>query len=247
MQLEGHVALVTGGARRVGRAIVLELARAGCDVVVHFHRSQADAERVVGEVRAMGRRAEAVSAALEEASAWESIVARAVEAFGRLDILVNNASEFLTGAADTLEGFDPRAWERMLRVNLVAPMGLCHHAAPHLASNGNGRIVNLLDVAVDRPWSNHLAYVASKAALTAMTRALAKALAPNVRVNGVAPGIAVFPESYDEEMRRALVERVPLKRAGTPEDIARTVRFLVESGDYITGEVVNVDGGRTLV
>lgn len=246
MELLGKVALVTGGARRVGRAIVLELACAGCDVVVHFDRSRDEADTAAGEVRAMGRRAVSVAAALEDAAAWKSIVDCAVGAFGRLDVLVNNASTFVTDASDTLEAFDPDRWERMLRVNLLAPMGLCHHAAPHLAANGAGRIVNLLDIAAERPWSTHLAYVSSKAALAAMTRALAKALAPGVCVNGIAPGIAVFPESYDEELRRALVERVPLKRAGTPEDIARTVRFLVESGDYITGQIVNVDGGRSL-
>ena len=246
MELVGKVALVTGGARRVGRAIVLELARAGCDVVVHLGRSQDDADSVVDEIRAMGRGAVSVSAPLEEPAAWKAIVDRAIGAFGRLDVLVNNASAFLTDAPDTLEAFDPQLWERMLRVNLLAPMGLCHHAAPHLSANGNGRIVNLLDIAVERPWSTHLAYVASKAALASMTRALAKALAPRVCVNGVSPGIAIFPEAYDEELRRELVEKVPLKRAGTPEDIARTVRFLVESGDYITGQIVNVDGGRSL-
>lgn len=246
MELLGKVALVTGGARRVGRAIVLELARAGCDVLVHFDRSREEAETAAGEVHAMGRRALCVSGALEERASWKAIVEQAAGEFGRLDVLVNNASAFEAEAPDKLEAFDPDRWERMLRVNLLAPMGLCHHAAPHLAANGAGRIVNLLDIAADRPWSTHLAYVSSKAALAAMTRALAKALAPGVSVNGVAPGIAVFPETYEEALRRTLVDRVPLKRAGTPEDIARTVRFLVESGDYITGQIVNVDGGRSL-
>jgi pteridine reductase len=135
----------------------------------------------------------------------------------------------------------------MLRTNLTAPVGLSHFAAPHLAAHGMGKIVNLCDISSEHPWANHLAYCTSKAALVAVTKALAKALAPTIQVNGVSPGIAEFPDAYSDDTRRKLIAKVPLGRAGAPEDIAKAVRFLVESGDYITGQIIPVDGGRGLV
>jgi len=252
MQLSGTVALVTGGAKRVGRAIALELARSGCDVAVHYRRSQADAEAVVALANELGRRAIAVDGDLTDPAAWPRIVQRTVEGLGRLDVLVNNASMFLPlpvpGApGDSLDGFDPVLWDEMLRTNLTAPVGLCHHARRHLAAKGMGKVVNVCDIAADRPWPDHLAYCVSKAGLVAVTKALARALAPEVQVNGVAPGIAVFPDAYSNELRRQLVGRVPLGRPGTPEEVALLVRFLVESADYITGQIVPIDGGRSLV
>lgn len=241
------VALVTGGAKRVGRAIVLELARAAYDVSIHYHRSHREADALVSEVQALGRRAIAVAGDLADPASWPELVARTIDALGRLDVLINNASLFLTPTPDTLAGFDGDAWARMLRVNLIAPVGLCHHAAPHLAAHGQGCVVNLCDISAERPWPEHLSYAASKAGLAAMTKALARELAPAVRVNGVAPGIAIFPESYSSELRETLIGRVPLKREGAPEDIARTVRFLCETGSYVTGQVINVDGGRSVV
>lgn len=245
--LEGTVALITGGAKRVGRAIALELARAGCGIAVHYRESRREAEQLAVELAAWGQRAVAVPGDLGDASRWPAIVQQTVDGLGRLDILINNASVFLTEKPDTLDGFDPALWDMMLRVNLTAPVGLSHHAYPHLRASGRGRIVNLLDASADRMWPNHLAYCASKAGLAAMTRGLARALAPDVRVYGVAPGIAVFPEAYDGELRERLTARVPLGREGTPGEVARLVRFLVESGDYITGETIRIDGGRHLL
>ena len=135
----------------------------------------------------------------------------------------------------------------MLRVNLTAPVALAYHAQKHLAARGRGRIVNLCDISAERPWSTHLAYCASKAGLVAATKALAKALAPRITVNGVAPGIAEFPDEYSERTRQDLIAQVPLRRAGTPEEVAQLVRFLVESGDYLTGEIIAIDGGRGIV
>ncbi len=246
MELAGKVALVTGGAKRVGRAIVLELARGGCDVVIHYRRSAAEAQDVVAEVEALGRRGATVAGELSDPASWPAIVSEGVRSFGRLDILVNNASIFLTDKPDTLAEFDVATWDNILRTNLTAPVGLCRHAFPHLSAHGVGKIVNLCDISAERPWASHLAYCASKAALVAVTKALAKALAPTVLVNGVSPGIAEFPDSYSQELREKLIAKVPLRRAGTPKDVARVVRFLVESGDYVTGQVVCVDGGRSL-
>lgn len=241
---ETPVALITGGARRVGCAIALELARAGHDVAIHYRSSEVDALRTVKEIEGFGRRAVAIKAELEYPSAWPVLIDETVRRLGRLDALINNASQFLTDKPDTLDAFDLGSWERMLRVNLVAPVALAHHAAPRLAFGGRGCVVNLLDAGLDRPWPAHLAYFASKSGLASMTKALARALAPAVRVNAVAPGIAVFPESYDDRTRQTLVSRVPLGREGMPEDVAGAVRYLVMEGTYITGETIVVDGGR---
>lgn len=246
MRLKDTVVLVTGGAKRVGRALSLAFARGGCDVAVHYRASQQQAEQVVQEIRDMGQHAVAVRGELGESADWPQIIQRTVDQLGRLDVLVNNAAEFLGETADTIDGFDPGLWDRMLRVNLLAPMGLAHYARPHLEAGGQGKIINLCDISSDRPWPDHLAYCCSKAALSALTKGLARALAPGIQVNGVAPGIAVFPDQYSEELRSRLIRQVPLGRAGTPEELARFVRALIESGDYITGEIVRFDGGRSL-
>ncbi len=247
MKLEGSVALVTGGAKRVGRAIALALADAGCDVAIHYHRSRDEAEELRGLLTELGRRAVVVEGDLVDPSSWPAIVEQAVAGLGHLDILINNASLYQTEAPDTLEGFDHAQWERLLRTNLVAPMALCHAARTHLAARGRGHIVNLCDIAAERPWPGHLAYCASKAGLVCLTKALARAMAPQVCVNGVAPGIAVFPDEYSEEKRKRLTQPVPLGREGTPQEVADLVRFLVSQGDYITGQVIPIDGGRGLV
>jgi len=241
-----RAALVTGGARRVGRAIVLELARGGCDVAVHYRRSRAEAQTLVEEVRGLGRRAIAVEGDLSRAEDCPRIVQDTVDQLGRLNILVNNASVFHTDGKDTLAEFDARRWRSTLETNLISPVALCQAAQSQLQSNGKGKVVNLCDISAERPWPDQLAYCASKAALAAVTRALAKAMAPLVQVNGVAPGIAVFPEEYSPKLRERLIAKVPLKRAGTPQEIARLVRFLVEEGDYITGQIIAIDGGRSV-
>lgn len=243
MNLEGAVAIVTGAARRVGRAIALHLARRGCDIALHYHRSSDDAESLAGQIREIRRRCLLVQADLAKPESWSRIVDETVNGLGSLDILVNNASIFAPMAGD---GFDLAQWQHTMQVNLTAAAALCHHAAPHLRKTGNGKIVNITDIAAEKPWSHHIAYCASKAGLVNLTKALAKALAPDVQVNAVAPGIAIFPEDYDETTRARLIDKVPLKRAGTPEDIAAAVGFYCADGDYITGQVVAVDGGRSV-
>lgn len=247
MNLEGTAALVTGGARRVGRAISLELAQAGCDIAVHYGTSEKEARTLVETLRRQGRNAVMVQGNLADPSSWPAIVGKTVESLGRLDVLVNNASVFLTDRPDTIDDFDANLWEDMLRVNLIAPAGLAHHARPYLQTHGRGRIINLCDIAADRPYPEHLAYGCAKSGLVSLTKALARALAPSITVNGISPGIALFPESYENRLRESLIAQVPLKRAGTPNDIASAVRFLAETADYMTGQVINVDGGRSVV
>ena len=241
------VALVTGGARRVGRAIVEELASAGYRIAIHCHRSVAEAHELAASLSGSGVRAGVVQGDLADRASWPRIVRSVVDQLGRLDVLVNNASLFLTDRPDRAEEFDPDLWDRMFRVNLLAPVSLACHARPYLEASGRGAVVNLADAGTERSWPDHLAYCASKAALVNVTRGLARALAPSVRVNAVAPGIAEFPEAYTPELRESLVKRVPLGRPGTAQEVARLVRFLVDGAPYITGQVVNIDGGRSVV
>lgn len=244
MDLNGKVALVTGAARRIGRAITLRLARGGCDVAVHFGRSLDEAEETARQCRAMGSRAAVFQANLADIAATQALVPRVVEELGRLDVLVNNASIFeAMGVAD----FDPARWELTQRINVTAPMILTHAAAAVFAKQGGGgRIVNLCDSATARPWRGHLAYLASKGAMDTLTRALARALAPGVNVVGIAPGVAAWPDHYDEALRERVTARIPLGRPGAPEDIAAVVHFVLAEGDHITGSILNVDGGMHL-
>jgi pteridine reductase len=243
MDLKGRVVLVTGGARRVGRAIALRLAEAGCSIAVHYATSRREAEETVARCREKNVEAEAFIADLAQAPACTRLVGEVLARFGRLDILVNNASTFETM---TLDDFDVEKWDHTLRVNLTAPMALVHAARESLRAN-RGRVINLCDIATQRPWPDHLAYITSKGALETLTRALARALAPEVNVVGIAPGVAAWPDHYDEATRSRLLARVPLRRSGAPEDVAHLVHFLLREGDYITGAILPIDGGRHVV
>lgn len=242
-----RIALVTGGARRVGRAVSLELARAGCDVAVHYRRSREQAQELVAIIRDLGTRAVAVEGDLTNSECADGLIRAVVEQLGGLTILINNAAAFDADGSDDLARFEPRRWREMFEVNVIAPVALCAAAHPHLRASGDGCIVNLTDISADRPWPAHLAYCASKAALSNLTQSLARAMAPEVRVNAIAPGIAVFPESYPTEQRNSLVAKVPLQREGTPQDIAAAVRALVFDLTYTTGQIIAVDGGRSIV
>lgn len=243
MKTNNPVALVTGAARRVGRSIALELARAGCDLIVHYNESRDDALSLAEEIQRITQRCHLVQGDLAEPQSWPRIISEGVDAVGRLDILVNNASVF---EPMKLDEFDVDKWDRTMRINLTAVVALCHHAAPHLTQSGQGRIVNITDISAAAPWRKHLHYCASKAALENLTKALARELAPKVTVNAVAPGIAQFPTDYDEAQQARLIEQVPLRRAGTPQEIAQAVRFLCTEAAYITGQVLTIDGGRCI-
>lgn len=237
------VALVTGGAVRVGRAIVMELARAGCDVVVHYRRSRAQAVAVVDAVRATGRRAEALGADLADPEAIRTLFAEVDRRFGRLDVLVNSAAVFRRTPLDTL---DEAAFDFHVATNLKAPYLCSIEAGRRMTAAGSGAIVNVTDVAAERPFKNHIPYCVSKAGLVMLTRGLAKALAPAVRVNAVGPGTVLFRDDESDDQRRAVIARIPMGRVGTPEDVARAVRFLALEAGHVTGQILLVDGGRSL-
>lgn len=249
---EKPVALVTGGALRVGRAICLALARGGCGVRFTFRSSEAEAATLSRELAAItgDESHAALRLDLENASAVEVFAGEFASREGRLDVLVHNASEY---GATPLESLTAEQTERMYRVNALAPLLLSRGLAAMLSRSdrpGGGAIVCLCDIhASERPRKNQVAYAMSKAALVQMVRCLAVDLAPRVRVNGVAPGVVAFPESgpeSDPEMQRRYLSRVPLGRSGTPEDAAEAVRWLALDAAYTTGQIVRVDGGRWL-
>ncbi len=242
MAEEPRIALVTGAAKRIGRAIAVCLAEDGCDVAIHCHTSPEEAEVTAGLVRERGRRTVVLTADLSDGKAAAALAGRTVEALGGLNILINNASEF---EAMRLEDFRLDTWNATLAVNLTAPMIVSRAAYPHLRARG-GQIVNLLDISAERPGPEHLAYSVAKAGLSNLTLALAKAMAPDVRVNGIAPGAALAPEGADRAAIKAITRRVPAMRLGSAEEIAVAVCFMASHASYVTGSVLNVDGGRSI-
>lgn len=243
MDLNGKVALVTGGGRRVGRALALALAREGADVVVNYFRSAAEAEATAAEIVALGRRAIAVHADVSVRAEVLRMVRTVADTFGRLDVLVNNASTF---EQVPLLGVEEELWDRVLAVNLKGPFLLSQAAEPLLRRDGGGVIINIADLSAFQPWPSYAPHAVSKAGLVHLTRVLARALGPDIRANCIAPGTVLPPEDYTEEQIRTSRDRTVLQRIGSPEDVARALLYLVGS-DYVTGEVVVVDGGRMLL
>jgi NAD(P)-dependent dehydrogenase (short-subunit alcohol dehydrogenase family) len=238
------VALVTGGARRLGRRIVLALARNGFDVAIHHGHSPADAERLAGEVRVLGARAEIVTADLREAAAAREVVVRAVDRFGRLDAFIGNAGVY--PEATTFDRVTEELWDDTFAVNLKSQFFAAQAAAESMiASQCSGRIVFLASLGGMQIWRDRLPYNVSKAALIAMTRALARALAPRgIAVNAVAPGHIEQEEPGAESGIKA--SAIPMGRYGTADDITRAVIFLARDATYVTGQTIVVDGGRHL-
>ena len=240
----GKTVLITGAARRVGESITRELHEAGACVVVHYHTAAVAAARLVDEMNASrAGSALCLQADLRDHGALTSLVDQTVAHFGRLDGLVNNASTFF---ATPLDAISEAAWDDLVGSNFKAPLFLTQAAAPHLA-RARGAVVNIADIHAERPLPGYPLYCAAKAALLGLTRALAVELAPDVRVNAVAPGPVLWPDDamFDEVSRARIVDHTLLKRAGSPRDVARAVRFLFNDAPYVTGQVINVDGGRT--
>lgn len=243
MEITGRGALVTGAARRIGRAIALALAERGANVVVHYHHSEEEAQATVREIQARGVRALALRADLSDVSQIEGLIENAARFLGRLDILVNNASVFFrTPFGSTTE----EQWDLHLDVNLKAPFFCAQYAARIMREGGGGKIINIADWAGFRPYVGYIPYCVSKAGLIALTQVLARTLAPTILVNAVAPGPVLLPEEYGEEEVRAILAGTPLKRLGSPEDVVRAVLFLIEGSDFITGHTLVVDGGRLI-
>jgi NAD(P)-dependent dehydrogenase (short-subunit alcohol dehydrogenase family) len=241
MSLDGKLILITGAAKRVGRELVLAVAHAGADVVVHYGHSQDEALRLCAEVQALGRKAYSMQADLSDPAQVSRVVPEACE-HGRLFALVNNASVFRPRSWATTSLED---WEHHLMVNLTAPFLLSQAFARQVPPDGAGRIVNLLDWRALRPAADHLPYTISKAALAALTRSLAAGLAPNISVNGLALGAALPPSSG--KAPADILDHVPAGRWAEMDEVGQTLVFLLDGPAYITGEIIHVDGGRHLV
>jgi pteridine reductase len=243
MDLDGRVAMVTGGAVRLGKALALALAKEGARIVVHYHASSAEAAETVAEIRALGTDAVSLQADLAQSGEAPALIARAVAHFGGVDVLINSAAVFeAAGVAQTTEA----GWDRHFDLNLKAPFFLSQAFAAHVGSQRPAHIVNIADWRGVRPDLDHLAYSLSKAGVLTMTRALALALAPNVQVNAIVPGAILPPPGKDRSYLEQLAGGIPLRRVGSPDEIARTLIYLLES-DFVTGEAIFVTGGEDLV
>jgi NAD(P)-dependent dehydrogenase (short-subunit alcohol dehydrogenase family) len=227
----------------VGRAIAHELAGRGAHLIVHYNTSEAPAARTVAELEARGVRAFALRADLSRAADVAALVREAETRSGGVSVLVNSASNYLRVPFEQLT---EEVWDLSLDVNLKAPFLLAWHLGRAMRARGAGRIVNVADWAGERPYDDYLPYCVSKAGVVCLTKALAKALAPEVHVNAVAPGPVLLPSDVGPSEREAIVRATPLKRIGTPEDVARCVRFLAEEADFSTGAIYLVDGGRLI-
>jgi pteridine reductase len=240
-RLDGSVALVTGGGRRIGRAISLGLAAQGARVAIHYRRSKSDAEQVAAEIVRGGGEAVAIQRDLTEVADIAGLFDKVHGQFGRLDILVNNAAQFYaTPLGDTTEA----QWDESFDSNLKSQFFCAQHAAPLLRQSGRGRIINIGSLGGLMAWPKYTAYCVSKAGVNMLTRCLARALAPSITVNAVAPGTISFPDD-SPELAEAYERRAPLARTGRPEDVVDAVLYLAHA-EFVTGEVLVVDGGRSI-
>ncbi len=241
--LRNQVVLVTGAGKRIGRAIALTLGRAGASVVVHYHRSKREAEATAREIRAMGVESMAVRADVSRPAQVQAMFRAVDKRFGRLDLLVNNAGVFFPGRWDKL---NERDWDRILGANLKGPFFCAQAAARVMLRGQGGHIINISSLGGLQAWPGYMHYCASKAALIMLTRCLAKALAPHIRVNSVAPGTILFPGEERDPQIKKLIRATPLQTAGRAEDIASAVLYLATSAEFINGQILAVDGGKSI-
>ena len=235
--------MITGGARRVGAEIARTLHAAGANVFIHYRASAAAAIALAGDFNGLRAHSAAIYAANLTADAAEELVAAALAQFGRLDILINNASSFYPTPVGSIS---VSQWDDLMGSNLKAPLFLSQAAAPSLRAQ-RGLIINMIDIHALRPLRAHPVYSIAKAGLAMLTRSLARELGPEIRVNGIAPGPVLWPDGeMDEALRREIVGKTALKRHGTPQDVARTALFLAKDAPYITGQIIAVDGGRSI-
>lgn len=242
--LDGQWALITGAAKRIGASIARTLHQAGANVAIHYRGSEQPAAQLAAELnRQRENSARIVQADLCDIDALPAMIDTVCEFAGRLDILVNNASSFYPTPIGNITTAD---WDDLIGTNLKAPLFLSQAAVPHLRKT-NGVIINMIDIHAERPLRHHTIYGPAKAGLAMLTRSLARDLAPDVRVNGVAPGAILWPEDdMSDKVKDSILAQVPLKRAGEPADIADCILYLVRDASYITGQIIAVDGGRSI-
>ena len=241
--LTNQVAVITGAGRRIGKVIAVELARAGARVAVNYNRSAADARTTLREIRALGVGAIALRADVSKPREVQAMFRTVERKFGRLDVLVNNAGVFF---AAPWEKLNERDWDRVLGTNLKGPFFCAQAAARIMLRQGGGRIINIASLGGLRAWPSYMHYCSSKAGQIMLTRCLAKALGPKIAVNSVAPGTILFPGEKPSVGQRRSIPLTPLRKAGRPEDVARAVLFLASTAEFISGQVIPVDGGQSI-
>ncbi|HYG77991.1 MAG TPA: SDR family oxidoreductase [Planctomycetota bacterium] len=239
----GQVALVTGAGIRLGRAIAKSLAENGCELILHYRSSRSEAQSLAAEIKKLGRKAVLIKADLSKGKETENLAKQAEKALGRVDILVNSAAVFWPTLPERLNEKELNAF---LDINLKSPYILSSEIGQRMKARGGGAIINMACVSGLRPWKSHVPYSISKAGIIALTVGMAKVLGPEVRVNAIAPGTVLPPENMPAGQLESIRERLPLKKLGTPEDITSAVLYLL-GARFVTGQVLCVDGGRSIV
>ena len=235
--------LITGGAKRIGLAIAKYLHQYGFNIIITYNKSKNDAEKALSILNNNRPNSCAIiQANFSTIKSYNSLYNKALKVFGRIDVLINNASKFYPTKIDTV---NDKNWTDIINTNLKTPLFLSKSFFPELKKR-KGSIINIIDIHVNPPLKNHIIYNLSKAGLLALTQSLAKDLAPSVRVNGVSPGAIMWPKTINKKRKKEIISKIALQRIGEPDDIAKTILFLITNGDYITGQNINVDGGRRL-
>jgi NAD(P)-dependent dehydrogenase (short-subunit alcohol dehydrogenase family) len=244
MEIEKSVILITGSVKRVGKSIALSLAERGAQIILHYNTSEEEARKTADELAAIGKKPLVVQGDVSQYSHWIRIKEQVLASFGRIDALINNAAVFYrTPLFETTE----EQWDHFMAVNVKGIFLGSKLFGELMYNQKQGKIINISDISAEKAWSGYIPYSVSKAGVNALTRGLAKALAPYVTVNAVAPGTVSLTQSQKEENEQVLTEKALLKRIGEPSDIAHTVAFLLEGSDYITGTIITVDGGRMVL
>lgn len=241
--MSNKTVLITGAANRIGAEIARTLHADDMDIIIHYNRSETDAHSLANDLnKTRPDSSTTVQANLLEDGTADLIIDAAFKFKNRLDVLINNASSFYPTPVGTTSS---EQWEELVGTNMKAPFFLSQLAAPHLKAQ-HGCIINITDIHADRPLRNHPVYSAAKSGLTMLTRALARELAPEIRVNGIAPGAILWPDSLEEDAKEKILSKTALKYKGKPIDIAKAVKFLIRDADYMTGQILTIDGGRSL-
>lgn len=243
--MENQIAVVTGSGRRLGRRIAIALAEHGFDVVINYNRSKVDALKTIKDIKKKGRRSIAIRADVTKSIQVQRFIKETIKQFGKIDVLVNNAAIF--PSASEVPNVRESLWDAVMDANLKSSFLCAQEVAAHMIKQKSGRIINIASLGAFQAWPKHIPYCVSKAGVVMLTKTLAKALAPHITVNAVAPGTIIIPNEETSDIIHPSIEKIPLRKYGMPSDITNMIVFLSTTSNYITGQVIRVDGGATLL